>query len=106
MKWKPIVLIVLAAAVLLGLFAYRRASHRRDLIETRAQLVKTGMSERDVVAMLGPADRVLKPCLSGAQQHECDKDLVYDVPLEFDSFWTVSLDASGHVISRFHWRSA
>jgi hypothetical protein len=105
MKLKFTIAILLAALSIIGVLSYRRAAVRRDRIDSQIELVQAGMSERDVITILGKADRSQKPCLTGGKPN-CDKELVYHIPLEFDSFWTVSLDSSGLVIGKFHWHSA
>jgi len=57
-----------------------------------------GMTEQDVVTLLGKADRVYRPCW--ARHARCSYDSAYGIPYRLVGFWLVSFDESGHVIEK------
>ena len=65
--------------------------------------IREGMTQAEVIDILGKPEEVRKPCY--ARRVSCDQDFVYSTPFEFAGFWTVSLDRSGRVIDTFHWQS-
>lgn len=67
------------------------------------EVLKPGMSEQEVLSILGNPKHTDKPCWS--PRPGCEKDLVYTLPFEFVGAWTISLDPSGHVIGKQRWES-
>ncbi len=75
----------------------------RERLQNNMAKIHEGMSKAEVMQILGQPKEFKKPCNSS--HTGCDQDLVYPVPLGLASFWTVSIDTSGHVIDKFHWQS-
>jgi hypothetical protein len=75
----------------------------REHFQDKIRMIHAGMTRREVIDRLGEPRESKRPCY--AQRPACDQDLVYVAPFDFISFWTVSLDQSGHVIDTFHWES-
>ena len=65
--------------------------------------VQQGMTEQDVVALLGSADRVYRPCWT--RDARCSYDYAYGIPYRLVGLWMVSFDESGHVIEKQEWDS-
>ena len=68
----------------------------RERFQNDITKISVGMATTEVIQILGQPREVKKPCYS--PRPVCDQDLVYPEPFNFVSFWTVSLDQSGHVI--------
>lgn len=75
----------------------------RHRFQRNMSLVHQGMTRDEVVHILGQPKEFKRPCY--AKGPNCDQDLVYSLPFDFVSFWTISLDQSGHVVETFHWES-
>jgi hypothetical protein len=75
----------------------------REHFQDQIVLIHVGMTTQEVMDRLGEPRESKRPCY--ARGAACDQDLVYAAPFDFVSFWTVSLDQSGHVIDTFHWQS-
>ena len=75
---------------------------RRVILNQRFErnilIVQQGMTEQDVVTLLGKADRVYRPCW--ARHARCSYDSAYGIPYRLVGFWLVSFDESGNVIEK------
>lgn len=99
----PKILSITALVVIAGsLLVWRLSSVHRDF-ESKIVMVRLGMTERDVIRVLGKPKGYKNPCYS--QRPNCNQDMIYVLPFDFVSFWTISLDQSGDVIGKFHWQS-
>jgi hypothetical protein len=102
-KMQKVISIAALAIICAGGFIVWHGTVSRERLQNEISKIHEGMTRTEVIQTLGQPDEFRKPCIPSG--HGCDQDLVYHVPLEVASFWTVSLDASGHVIDKFQWHS-
>ena len=99
----PKSLIIAALAIVAGCLVIWRYHNVRKHFQETITVVHEGMTKDEVIKLLGKPYEARKPCT--APRPACDQDLIYALPFDFVSFWTVSFDHSGHVIHTFHWQS-
>jgi hypothetical protein len=92
-----------AALAILGLFFVWRVIVVQRHFQQELTLIRQGMTKTEVVQIIGAPRRVKEPCF--ARDPNCKQDLVYTSPFDSVSFWTISIDRSGHVIQKYHWHS-
>jgi hypothetical protein len=93
--------IAILAASTLAALTVRRVHARR--FERNIALVHDGMTEREVVALLGRTSDQHRPCWAVNQR--CSFDYVYPMPSTFLGYWVISFDRSGKVIDKDDWYS-
>lgn len=99
---RKILIIVILLAILCSLIGWQVVASRHRF-EHNIASVHSGMTKSDVLNLMGSPRKFETPCYS--KRPNCDQDLVYSLPFDFVSFWTISVDRSGNVLEKYHWES-
>ena len=101
---RSITILAVVAVIVATAFVITRKLSVARRIRSGIGMVQPGMTESDVVALLGRPTYLQKPCFG--PRPSCEEDLVYAIPFDFLNEWTISVDHSGRVTAKFYWHSS